>query len=63
MTTKQIKAKRLTTDHQIVEKGKLRREGHKIAEVGMDGRRVEVVMAADFRRLEYRPDDLVRVVA
>jgi hypothetical protein len=62
MVTKVIKAKNLTTRDQIVEQGKLRREGHSIAEVGVVGTRVEITMAGDFRRLIFGADDLVRVV-
>lgn len=65
MTTKQKRAKRLSTRDRLVVQGKLRREALPITEFGIAGRRVEVV-AANRGHIEhhvYDADDLVRVVA
>ena len=63
MTTRQIKAKRLTTQHKLVIPGKLRRELLPIAEVGHSDGKVEVVARdrAGMSRFSYKDDELVRV--
>lgn len=63
MTTKQVRAKRLTTRDKLVVEGKLRREALPIAEVGMANGRVDVTARRGVRieRRSFSADDLVRV--
>jgi hypothetical protein len=63
MTTRQIRAKRLSTRDKLVVQGKLRREALPIAEVGIDGKRVEILARgkSHVERHIYDANDLVRV--
>jgi hypothetical protein len=63
MTTKKVKAKRLTTRDKLVVEGKVRREALPIAEVGMANGRVDVTIrrGVHIERRNFSADDLVRV--
>lgn len=65
MKTKQIRARRLTTNDRLVVQGKLRRETLPIAEIGKSGQRVEVVARnrSAFERHSFNTNDYVRVMA
>lgn len=67
MTTKQIRAKRLTTRDKLVVEGKLRREALPIVEIGHVSGRVEVVTRGGrgvfMERRNFSANDLVRVIS
>lgn len=62
MITKQVRARRLTTRHEIVRGGDgRRRTTHKLCEVSKSPTTVEVVLAGTWERVTYEPGQLVRV--
>lgn len=63
MTTRQIRARRLTTRDEIVRGGDgRRRTTHELCEVAASSTTVEVVLAGTFERVQYEPAELVRVL-
>lgn len=64
MTTKQIRAGRLTTGHTLVLGGDGKpRTTHELCEVGTTTRSVEVRFAGSFELRTFEPTEKVRVLA
>jgi hypothetical protein len=62
MITKQVRASRLTTRHEIVRGGDgRRRTAHELCEVNKSLDLVEVVLAGTWERVTYEPGQLVLV--
>lgn len=63
MTTKKVRAKRLSTRDKLVVQGKLRREALPICEVGVSAGRVEVIAKRGpaIEHHIYGTNDLVQV--